>query len=228
MRLRLIHGYLDLQHSHLKATGYPIAKVAAKLAIGYTLDELDNSITKNTSAFFEPTLDYVIVKIPRWNFDKFEGSDPELGLQMKSVGEVMGIGRSFREALQKAAQSLEIKRNGLGADAKEWTDQDKILYALEHPTWHRLFRVYDAIKLGIPFKKIQEKTQIDHWFLKEIESLIKLEKRIQHFSLDTIERPILLEAKQNGYADRQIAHLLNCLESEVHAKRTSLGIKTNF
>lgn len=211
-----------------KATGYPIAKVAAKLAIGYNLDELDNSITKTTSAFFEPTLDYVIVKIPRWNFDKFEGSDNELGLQMKSVGEVMGIGRSFREALQKAAQSLEIKRNGLGADAKEWTDQEKIIDALEHPTWHRLFRVYDAIKLGIPFKKIQEKTQIDHWFLKEIESLIKLEKQIQKESLDTISKELLYEAKQNGYADRQIAHLLNCLESQVHTKRTSMGINRTF
>jgi carbamoyl-phosphate synthase large subunit len=211
-----------------KATGYPIAKIAAKLAIGYTLDELDNQITKTTSAFFEPTLDYVIVKIPRWNFDKFEGSDNELGLQMKSVGEVMGIGRSFREALQKAAQSLEIKRNGLGADNKEWTDQEKILHALEHPTWHRLFRVYDAIKLGIPFKKIQEKTQIDHWFLKEIESLIKLEKRIKKESLDSISKELMLEAKQNGYADRQIAHLLNCLESQIHQKRTELGVNRTF
>lgn len=211
-----------------KATGYPIAKIAAKLAIGYTLDELNNQITKTTSAFFEPTLDYVIVKIPRWNFDKFEGSDNELGLQMKSVGEVMGIGRSFREALQKAAQSLEIKRNGLGADNKEWTDQEKILDALEHPTWHRLFRVYDAIKLGIPFKKIQEKTQIDHWFLKEIESLLKLEKRIKKESLSSISKELMLEAKQNGYADRQIAHLLNCLESEIHNKRTELGVNRTF
>jgi len=211
-----------------KATGYPIAKIAAKLAIGYTLDELNNQITKTTSAFFEPTLDYVIVKIPRWNFDKFEGSDNELGLQMKSVGEVMGIGRSFREALQKAAQSLEIKRNGLGADNKEWTDQEKILDALEHPTWHRLFRVYDAIKLGIPFKKIQEKTQIDHWFLKEIESLLKLEKRIKNESLSSISKELMLEAKQNGYADRQIAHLLNCLESEIHSRRTELGVNRTF
>lgn len=211
-----------------KATGYPIAKIAAKLAIGYNLDELNNQITKTTSAFFEPTLDYVVVKIPRWNFDKFEGSDTELGLQMKSVGEVMGIGRSFREALQKAAQSLEIKRNGLGADAKEWTDQEKIIDALEHPTWHRLFRIYDAIKLGIPFKKIQEKTQIDHWFLKEIESLIKLEKRIQKETLDSITKELMLEAKQNGYADRQIAHLLNCLESQIHTKRTELGVNRTF
>ena len=111
-----------------KATGYPIAKIASKLAIGYTLDELNNQITKSTSALFEPTLDYVVVKIPRWNFDKFKGSDINLGLQMKSVGEVMAIGRSFQEALQKACQSLEIKRNGLGADGKGLTDQDKILH----------------------------------------------------------------------------------------------------
>ncbi len=211
-----------------KATGYPIAKIAAKLAIGYHLDELNNQITKTTSAFFEPTLDYVIVKIPRWNFDKFEGSDNELGLQMKSVGEVMGIGRSFKEALQKAAQSLEIKRNGLGADAKEWTDQDKILDALEHPTWHRLFRIYDAIKLGIPFKKIKEKTRIDHWFLKEIESLVKLERIIEKHSLQSITKELMLEAKQNGYCDRQIAHLLKCLESQVHAKRLELGVSRTF
>ena len=211
-----------------KATGYPIAKIAAKLAIGYHLDELNNQITKTTSAFFEPTLDYVIVKIPRWNFDKFEGSDNELGLQMKSVGEVMGIGRSFKEALQKAAQSLEIKRNGLGADAKEWTDQDKILDALEHPTWHRLFRIYDAIKLGIPFKKIKEKTRIDHWFLKEIESLVKLERIIEKHSLQSITKELMLEAKQNGYCDRQIAHLLKCLESQVHAKRLELGVNRTF
>jgi carbamoyl-phosphate synthase large subunit len=140
-----------------KATGYPIAKIAAKLAIGYHLDELKNQITKTTSAMFEPTLDYVIVKIPRWNFDKFPGSDRRLGFQMKSVGEVMGIGRSFQEALQKACQSLEINRNGLGADGKELRDQSAILHSLENPSWNRLFHIYDAIKLGIPFKTIKEK-----------------------------------------------------------------------
>src|SRR5690554_5973996 len=162
-----------------KATGYPIAKIAAKLAIGFTLDELDNQITKTTSALFEPTLDYVIVKIPRWNFDKFPGADRKLGLQMKSVGEVMGIGRSFQEALQKACQSLEIGRNGLGADGKELTNQDQILESLEFPSWNRLFHIYDAIKLGIPFKRIQEKTKIDEWFLRQIEDLIKLERKIE-------------------------------------------------
>lgn len=208
-----------------KATGYPIAKIAAKLAIGYHLDELQNQITKTTSALFEPTLDYVIVKIPRWNFNKFPGTNRELGLQMKSVGEVMGIGRSFQEALQKACQSLEINRNGLGADGKELRDQDKILDSLEHPSWNRLFHIYDAIKLGIPFKTIVEKTKIDIWFLKQIEDLIKLERTIEKYTLDNIPKDLLFEAKQKGYADRQIAHLLRCLESEVHNKRDEYGIK---
>lgn len=208
-----------------KATGYPIAKIASKLAIGYNLDELQNQITKSTSAFFEPTLDYVIVKIPRWNFDKFPGSNRELGLQMKSVGEVMGIGRSFQEALQKACQSLEINRNGLGADGKELRDQDQILNSLEHPSWNRLFHIYDAIKLGIPFKTIQEKTRIDFWFLRQIEELIHLERKIEKYTLDTIPKELLFEAKQKGYADRQVAHLLRCLESAVYTKRNDMGIK---
>jgi len=208
-----------------KATGYPIAKIASKLAIGYHLDELQNQITKTTSALFEPTLDYVIVKIPRWNFNKFPGTNRELGLQMKSVGEVMGIGRSFQEALQKACQSLEINRNGLGADGKELRDQNVILHSLEHPSWNRLFHIYDAIKLGIPFKTIVEKTKIDIWFLKQIEELIKLERKIEQYQLDTIPKELFFEAKQKGYADRQIAHLLRCLESEVYKKRDDMGIK---
>jgi len=207
-----------------KATGYPIAKVAAKLAIGYHLDELKNQITKTTSAFFEPTLDYVIVKIPRWNFDKFKGADRELGLQMKSVGEVMGIGRSFQEALQKACQSLEIKRNGLGADGRELKDQEQILHSLEHPSWNRLFHIYDAIKLGIPFKTIHEKTRIDYWFLKQIEDLILLEDKIEKYTIESLPRELLFESKQKGYADRQVAHLLRCLESEVFNKRNEMGI----
>lgn len=207
-----------------KATGYPIAKIASKLAIGYHLDELQNQITKTTSALFEPTLDYVIVKIPRWNFNKFPGTNRQLGLQMKSVGEVMGIGRSFQEALQKACQSLEINRNGLGADGKELTNQDEILHSLEFASWNRLFHIYDAIKLGIPFKKIVEKTKIDIWFLKQIEDLIKLERRIEKFHLGSIPKELLFEAKQKGYADRQVAHLLRCLESEVYQKRSEMGI----
>ena len=208
-----------------KATGYPIAKIASKLAIGYHLDELSNQITKTTSALFEPTLDYVIVKIPRWNFNKFPGTNRELGLQMKSVGEVMGIGRSFQEALQKACQSLEINRNGLGADGRELTNQTEILESLEHASWNRLFHIYDAIKLGIPFKTIVEKTKIDIWFLKQIEDLIKLEDVIEKYAINTIPKDLLFDAKQKGYADRQIAHLLRCLESQVYTKRTEMGIQ---
>ena len=207
-----------------KATGYPIAKIASKLAIGYHLNELSNQITKTTSALFEPTLDYVIVKIPRWNFNKFPGTNRQLGLQMKSVGEVMGIGRSFQEALQKACQSLEINRNGLGADGKELTNQNEILHSLEFASWNRLFHIYDAIKLGIPFKTIVEKTKIDIWFLKQIEDLIKLERKIEKYHLENLPKDLLFEAKQKGYADRQIAHLLRCLESEVAVKRKELGI----
>ena len=208
-----------------KATGYPIAKIAAKLAIGFTLDELENQITKSTSALFEPTLDYVIVKIPRWNFDKFEGSDRTLGLQMKSVGEVMGIGRSFQEALHKATQSLEVKRNGLGADGKGLKDYDQIIEKLTFASWDRVFVIYDAISIGIPLKTIHEITKIDMWFLKQYEELYLLEKEISKLSIDSIDKPLLLEAKQKGFADRQVAHMLKCLESKVHAKRIELGIQ---
>jgi carbamoyl-phosphate synthase large subunit len=208
-----------------KATGYPIAKIAAKLAIGYTLDELENQITKSTSALFEPTLDYVIVKIPRWNFDKFEGSDRTLGLQMKSVGEVMGIGRSFQEALHKATQSLEVKRNGLGADGKGYTDYDTIISKLKIASWDRVFVLYDAIQIGIPLTRIHEITKIDIWFLKQYEELYHLELEISNFDIDSIDTALLLEAKQKGFADRQVAHMLKCLESEVHAKRVEMGIQ---
>ena len=208
-----------------KATGYPIARIASKLAIGYQLDELINQITKSTSAFFEPTLDYVIVKIPRWNFDKFKGCNRELGFQMKSVGEVMAIGRSFQEALQKACQSLEIKRNGLGADGKEITDQAELLRALERPSWNRLFMIYDAFKLGISIKTIQKLTKIDMWFLQQIEEMIALENEISKYNANSLPKDLLYEAKQKGYADRQIAHLVKCLESEIYAKRNNLGIK---
>ena len=208
-----------------KATGYPIAKIAAKLAIGYHLDELFNQITKSTSAYFEPTLDYVIVKIPRWNFDKFEGSDRSLGLQMKSVGEVMGIGRSFQEALHKATQSLEIKRNGLGADGKGYTNYEQIIQKLTVASWDRVFVIYDAIQMGIPLARIHEITKIDLWFLRQYEELYQLEKQISQFKLTTLPKDMLLEAKQKGFADRQIAHMLGCLESEVYQLRESMNIK---
>jgi carbamoyl-phosphate synthase large subunit len=208
-----------------KATGYPIAKIAAKMAIGYNLDELTNAITGTTSAYFEPALDYVIVKVPRWNFDKFKGADRTLGLQMKSVGETMGIGRNFQEALQKACQSLEIKRNGMGADGKELRDQDAIMYSLANPSWNRLFHIYDAFKMGISFKTIQQLTKIDKWFLNQIEDLVRVEKEIEKYSVHNIPKILLEEAKHKGFADRQIAHTLRCLESEVYDKRNSLGIK---
>ncbi len=211
-----------------KATGYPIAKIATKLAIGYHLDELSNQITKSTSALFEPTLDYVIVKIPRWNFDKFEGSDRTLGLQMKSVGEVMGIGRSFQEALHKATQSLEISRNGIGADGKGYKNYDQIIDKLTHASWDRVFVIYDAIQMGIPLSRIHEITKIDMWFLKQYEELHVLEKEISTYTIDTIQKDLLLEAKQKGYGDRQIAHMLKCLESQVYNKREELGVNRVF
>lgn len=208
-----------------KATGYPIAKIAAKLAIGYNLDELKNAITKTTSAYFEPALDYVIVKIPRWNFDKFKGANRTLGLQMKSVGEVMGIGRTFQEALQKACQSLEIKRNGLGADGKEMTNYDDLIYNLKNPSWNRLFCIKDAMRIGIPTSTIQNLTKIDPWFLSQIEEIDMLEKEMEKYTLATLPGELLREAKVKGFADRQIAHILRCLESEVHAVRMELGIQ---
>ena len=211
-----------------KATGYPIAKIASKLALGYNLDELQNQITKSTSALFEPTLDYVIVKIPRWNFDKFEGADRTLGIQMKSVGEVMGIGRSFQEALHKATQSLEIKRNGLGADGKGYTNYEQIIEKLTFASWDRVFVIYDAIALGIPLSRIHEITKIDMWFLKQYEQLYTLEKEISSFKLDTLPRELLLEAKQKGFADRQIAHMLGCLESQIHTLRMTMNINRVF
>ena len=211
-----------------KATGYPIAKIASKLALGYNLDELQNQITKSTSALFEPTLDYVIVKIPRWNFDKFEGADRTLGLQMKSVGEVMGIGRSFQEALHKATQSLEIKRNGLGADGKGYTNYEQIIEKLTYASWDRVFVIYDAIALGIPLSRIHEITKIDMWFLKQYEELFTLEKEIAKYTIATLPRELLLEAKQKGFADRQIAHMMGCLESEVHSLRTEQNINRVF
>jgi len=211
-----------------KATGYPIAKIATKLAIGYNLDELSNQITKSTSALFEPTLDYVIVKIPRWNFDKFEGSDRTLGLQMKSVGEVMGIGRSFQEALHKATQSLEIKRNGIGADGKGYKNYEQIIEKLTNASWDRVFVIYDAIQMGIPLSRIHEITKIDMWFLKQYEELHFLQKEISNYSVDTLPRDLLLEAKQKGYGDRQLAHMLGCVESKVYKKREELKVKRVF
>ncbi|GAA4100082.1 carbamoyl-phosphate synthase large subunit [Mucilaginibacter panaciglaebae] len=210
-----------------KATGYPIAKIAAKLAIGYNLDEIENQITKTTSAYFEPTLDYVIVKIPRWNFDKFKGANRELGLQMKSVGEVMGIGRSFIEALQKACQSLEIGRAGLGADGKQSRNLDEIMHSLEHPSWDRLFHIYDAMSLGVPMESIRKATKIDRWFLNQIQDIVNLENELRRYSINNIPEDFLYTLKQKGFSDAQIAYILHndTTEEDVYQKRKELGIK---
>ncbi|TZF82077.1 carbamoyl-phosphate synthase large subunit [Pedobacter sp. BS3] len=209
-----------------KATGYPIAKIAAKLAIGYNLDEIENQITKTTSAYFEPTLDYVIVKVPRWNFDKFKGANRELGLQMKSVGEVMAIGRTFIEALQKACQSLEIGRLGLGADGRQSRNLEAIMHSLEHPSWDRLFHIKDAMSLGVPIESIRKATKIDKWFLLQIQELVNLEVELKRYSLNNIPHDFFVTLKQKGFSDAQIAWLLgNVTEDDVYNRRKELGIK---
>ncbi len=212
-----------------KATGYPIAKIAAKLSIGYNLDELKNQITKTTSAYFEPALDYVIVKMPRWNFEKFPNADVRLGLQMKSVGEVMAIGRSFKEALQKACQSQENNRTGLGADMKEWLRTDDILTRLENVSDDRIYRVKDALRLGIPRKTVQKLTHIDPWYLNEIKDLVRMEERLLRFNVaEDIPRDFFVELKRAGYSDAQIAWLLRISEKEVTRQRKKLNIKRVF
>ncbi|MCC7467447.1 MAG: carbamoyl-phosphate synthase large subunit [Saprospiraceae bacterium] len=209
-----------------KATGYPIAKIAAKLAIGYSLDELKNQITKTTSAYFEPTLDYVIVKMPRWNFDKFHGADHRLGLQMKSVGEVMAIGRSFNEALQKACQSQENNRTGLGADKKEWLKTDDIMERLEKVSDDRIYRVKDALRLGIPSKSVQKFTGIDPWFIGQIKNLVKMEEQLLRYNVpEDIPTDFFIELKKNGYSDAQIAWLLRIEEKPVTRERKKRGIR---
>ncbi len=212
-----------------KATGYPIAKIAAKLAIGYTLDELSNQITRNTSAYFEPTLDYVIVKMPRWNFEKFQGADQQLGLQMKSVGEVMAIGRNFLEALQKACQSLENGRAGLGADMKEWIKTDDILERLENPSEDRIFRVKDALRLGVPVKTVQKLTHIDPWFIRQIKRLVKMEKHLLKYNIpDDLPEDFLRQLKEVGYSDAQIAWLMRVKEEEVAKVRKKYDIRRTY
>jgi carbamoyl-phosphate synthase large subunit len=212
-----------------KATGYPIAKIAAKLAIGYHLDELKNQITKTTSAFFEPTLDYVIVKMPRWNFEKFQGADHRLGLQMKSVGEVMAIGRNFLEALQKACQSLENGRKGLGGDIKEWIKVEDVLTRLEQASGDRLFRLKDALRLGVPTQTIQKLTKIDPWFIKQIKRLVKYEKQIQKFNVpEDIPADFFRELKEVGYSDAQIAWQMRVKEDDVTRHRKKIGIRRTY
>ena len=208
-----------------KATGYPIAKIATKLALGYRLDELKNQITQNTSAYFEPALDYVIVKIPRWDFGKFKGADHTLGLQMKSVGEVMSIGRTFPEAIQKACQSLENDAIGLGYYGKNMLKADQLLEKIKIPTWDRIFRVKDALMLGVSENTIHELTFIDPWFIQQISEIVKIEKKIMEYRIEDIPEAVLREAKLNGFSDLQIAALINCdSEDEVYERRKQFGI----
>jgi carbamoyl-phosphate synthase large subunit len=213
-----------------KATGYPIAKIAAKLAIGYHLDELENQITKTTSAYFEPALDYVIVKVPRWNFDKFKGANDTLGLQMKSVGEVMAIGRSFTEAIQKACQSLENNAVGLGYYGKSLMHADELLEYIKTPKWDRIFRIKDALMAGISVSTISKATNgIDRWFLYEIQKICNLEKEIAKYDLEDLPVELLREAKVNGFSDEQISRILeHGDEEDVYNKRKAAGITRVF
>ena len=209
-----------------KATGYPIAKIAAKLAVGFTLDELKNQITQTTSAYFEPALDYVIVKIPRWNFDKFKGADDTLGFQMKSVGEVMAIGRSFAEAIQKACQSLENNAVGLGYYGKSLMHAEDIVEYLKVPKWDRIFRIKDALMIGVSVKRICESTGIDRWFIYQIQKIVNCEKAIAQSTLENISPELLKEAKHLGFGDEQIAKIMKdgSTEDDVYEKRKALGI----
>src|SRR4249919_1775957 len=208
-----------------KATGYPIAKIAAKLAIGYNLDELKNQITKTTSAYFEPALDYVIVKIPRWNFDKFKGANDTLGLQMKSVGEVMAIGRSFTEAVQKACQSLENNAIGLGYYGKSLMHADELLEYIKTPKWDRIFRIKDALMAGASVKRICESTKIDRWFIYQIQKICDCEKQIAKYDLKTLPDQLLKEAKGLGFSDEQIASIMKEEDAEmIYEKRKAMGL----
>ena len=213
-----------------KATGYPIAKIAAKLAIGYNLDELENQITRSTSAYFEPALDYVIVKIPRWNFDKFKGANDTLGLQMKSVGEVMGIGRSFTEAVQKACQSLENNAVGLGYYGKSQMHAEELIEYIKTPKWDRIFRIKDALMLGVSINTIVKATNgIDRWFLYEIQKICNLEKEIAKYKLATLPVELIRRAKVHGFSDEQICRIMqDGTEDALYEKRKAAGITRVF
>ncbi len=212
-----------------KATGYPIAKIAAKLAIGYNLDELKNQITQSTSAYFEPALDYVIVKIPRWNFDKFKGAKDTLGFQMKSVGEVMGIGRSFAEAVQKACQSLENEAVGLGYYGKSLMHADELIEYIKIPKWDRIFRIKDALMAGASIKRICESTKIDRWFIYQIQKICDCEKQIALYDLKTLPDDVLKEAKFLGFSDEQIVRIMKEEDAEIiYERRKAMGLTRVF
>ena len=209
-----------------KATGYPIAKIAAKLAIGYSLDELKNQITQTTSAYFEPALDYVIVKMPRWNFDKFKGADDRLGLQMKSVGEVMAIGRSFTEAVQKACQSLENNAVGLGYYGQSLKHAEELIEYIKVPKWDRIFRIKDALMAGVSVKTIVEATKIDRWFIYQIQDIVNMEKELMKHDMQSLTKELLTEAKRMGFGDEQICRIMkeDASEDELYEKRKAWGI----
>ena len=211
-----------------KATGFPIAKIATKLAIGYTLDEIPNDITKKTPACFEPSIDYVVVKYPRWAFEKFPGTDMSLTTRMKSVGEAMAIGRTFKEALQKSIRSLEIDRFGLGADGREKLKYDNLKYMLSVPNQDRLFYVKYALELGMPVEEIFNYTKIDPWFLNNIKDFVEFEKDFKNMGLDDLDYEKLLQSKKLGYSDVQLAYLCNSTDNDIRKLRKKLGIKAVF
>jgi len=216
-----------------KATGYPIAKIATKLAVGYTLDELPNPITQVSSACFEPSIDYVVVKIPRFNFDKFTNVDEELTTQMKAVGEVMSIGRTFPEALNKAWQSLEIGRSGLGADGYADPDRKTVRERLIKPYWDRTLHIRNAFKLGASVEEIADITKVDPWFLQQIRYMVSLENRTEGETLESLTNEHFYEIKRAGFSDVQIAWLLSksgekVTEDDVRNKRLGIGFKPSF
>lgn len=212
-----------------KATGFPIAKIAAKLAIGYTLDELPNDITKKTPASFEPSIDYVVVKVPRFTFEKFEGADTTLGTQMKSVGEAMAIGRTFAEALQKACRSLEVGRTGLlGGEEELQTDLNVLKEKMTPLTANRMYYAGQALAMGMSVEEIHEITSYDTWFLEEMLSIVSMERELVTCSLDSISAELLYRAKRLGTSDMRIAHLLKCSELQITQKRRALGIRPAF
>ena len=210
-----------------KATGYPIARVAAKIALGYTLDEIDNAVTKTTPASFEPALDYVVVKIPRWPFDKMPEANRRIGTQMKSTGEVMAIGRTFEEALQKAVRSLEIKKCGLELDASpEWKDRAKVVQLIREPTDRRLFAIYAAMKLGLSDEEISRESRIDPWFLAKIRNILEMENELATARNRVLEDATLLRsAKRKGFSDKMIAKIIGAKEGDVRAARWKLCIR---
>ncbi len=212
-----------------KATGYPIAKIAAKLAIGYNLDELKNQITQSTSAYFEPALDYVIVKIPRWNFDKFKGANDTLGFQMKSVGEVMAIGRSFAEAVQKACVSLENEAVGLGYYGKSVMHSEELIEYIKIPKWDRIFRIKDALMAGVSVKRICESTKIDRWFIYQIQKIADCEKEIAKYNFASLPEDLLREAKVLGFSDEQMIRIMQDGNADdLYERRKALGITRVF